>query len=200
MALAAPCGLFTAEAHGAPTHTLARFGTGGRPPSFVTAAVTVEHIAVTMPGTLTGRLTERPPAVDITGALSCDRMAPPVWVTWTHLTTVGRPELTRTTCFTVSSIEARWTATHTGIHTELILQTGLLPLAQRFNALCPFLLPSSTAHQSRRVPGIVTNISPSRIQNGTQGQRTTQDSSQTSKEWLHLDKRQTWFLVPFSQI
>lgn len=36
------------------------------------------------------------------------------------------------TCFTVSAIVARWAATHSRIHTDLILKAGLLPLTHSY--------------------------------------------------------------------
>lgn len=131
VALTPACQLVAAGARRPRAAALARLGAGGRPPALVTGAVPVDGVAVAVPDALAGGLAERAPAVGVAGALSGDGVTAAVREALTHLATVRSPELTGTACFTVSSEVARGAATHSGIHTDLLLQTGLLTLTHR---------------------------------------------------------------------
>ena len=56
----------------------------------------MDRVAVAVPGTLAGVLTQWTPAVGVASALTGDGVTAAVWVALTHLATVWGPELRRT--------------------------------------------------------------------------------------------------------
>lgn len=117
-----------------------------------------------MAGTLAGILAQRTPAVGEAGALTSDWVAAPVRVALADLATIWSPELRWAACLALGSIKARWTTTHSWIHTNLISLTGLLTLTHRYYTLLSLLSPSIATYKGGRVTEILTNVFSRRVQ------------------------------------
>lgn len=92
-ALTAARQLLAAGARRAPADALTRLGAGRRPPAPVAGAVSVDGVALAVPGALARVLAQRAPAVGVAGAFTSGRVAAAVRVTLTHLPTVRSPEI-----------------------------------------------------------------------------------------------------------